>query len=269
MTTSTTQENRSAENHNAAGVATNGSVPPNGNSPAPRRRARLRSVRSIIVVIALLAAVAVGGAYVIRERLAAGTFVSLGAAVLTVPAVPVGSASAAVVTNILVTEGSQVTAGQELARVTQSVRGPDGKPETDILHAPTDGTVASINIPVGGVASPAQPIVMLYEKAKLAFHCEASVKQLQKLRIGMTAYIIGPGLSRRIPATLDHVVPRIGKDALTTEGKIAPDAKIAVMLVPRASELSTVSTLVPGLEFEASVDTKTATDGASAINGAR
>jgi multidrug resistance efflux pump len=237
-------------------------VPPREKSRAPRRRTGLRTVARVLVVLALLAGAAAGGTYMVRERLAARAFVSLGAAVLTVPALPVGSAYAAVVTNILVTEGKEVTAGQEIARVMTAALGANLKPQAEILRAPINGTVSSVNVGVGGVARAAEPIVTLYEKAKLAFYVNVPVEKLRQLQIGMIAYIEGPGLNRRIPTTVDRVVPRVGKDAVTANGEVA------VVLVPREGEMAMVRTLIPGLIFSATADTKTAGNGTPALNGA-
>jgi hypothetical protein len=228
----------------------------------PRLTRALRAIRTFIVVVALLAGAAAGGAYVVRQRQAASAFVELGGAVLTADAVPVGSPDAGLVTDVMVTDQSHVAAGQDLAKVTLTASG-TGKQQVQVLHAPTAGTVSAVNVAVGGVAKPGEPIVTLYDEGELTFQADVAVKDLRRLRVGMTASITGPGLGRRISATLDHVVPKVGGDPLATADRLT------VVLVPAANDIATVRTLVPGLRFRTIVDTKTAADGTPAVNSAR
>jgi multidrug resistance efflux pump len=220
-------------------------------------------LRTFVVVMAILAAATAGGTYVVRQRLAANAFVDLGTAVLTAEPVPVGSANAGVITEMMVTEQSHVTAGQDLARIMLPVTGTSRQPQTEVLHAPTSGTVSAVNLAVGGVVQPGQPIITLYDEAKLTFQAQVPVKDLRELRLGMSAAIDGPGLDHRVAATLDHVVPRVGTSTLTATDRLT------VVLVPKASEVDTVRTLVPGLQFQATADTKTAVGRTPAVNSAR
>jgi multidrug resistance efflux pump len=229
----------------------------------PPRRMRLRTflrgLRTAVVALVLLAAAAAGGVYVARDRLAARAYLELGEAVLTAQPVPVGSAAAGTVESVKVSPQSQISASAELARVT--VTAPDGEPETQVLKAPIDGIVSEVDVAAGGVASPGQPVVTLYDPAKLAFHADASVEELRKLRLGMAASITAEGLDDPISARLERVVPRVGDEP-------ASDA-FTVVLVPDRSEGRTVRMLVPGLPFTAKIDTKTAAGGTPAVNTAR
>jgi multidrug efflux pump subunit AcrA (membrane-fusion protein) len=229
--------------------------------PAARPiRSRLRTLRTFVVVVALLAGAAYGGTHIAHQRLAAATFVDIGTAVLTAEAVPVGSADAGIVNEILVTEQARVTAGQELAKVTLTANGTSKQSPVQILRAPTAGTVSAINVAVGSVARAGEPVITLYDQAKLTFNAQVPVKDLRDLRLGMAAAITGPGLDRPVAAMLDHVVPRVGADPLNATDRLT------VVLVPRAGELGRVSKLVPGLQFKATVDTKTAAGATSAVN---
>jgi multidrug resistance efflux pump len=212
-----------------------------------------------VVVIVLLAAAAVGGTYITRQRLAEQAFVDLGGAILTAPAVPIGSPDAAVVAAILVTERAHVAAGQELAHITLTANPLNRQSVTQVLRAPGAGTVLAVNLAVGGVVKPGEPILTLYDPSKLAFQAEVPTKQLRQLRLGMTAHVSGPGLRHAIPATLDHVVPRVGTGAL------GAGDRLSVVLVPTESD---VSTLLPGLPFDATIDTRTAGGAVPAVNSA-
>lgn len=257
MSTPTAQDRRLEQTPGPAPTPT----PPAGPRH-PRLRPFLRVLRTAVVVVALLAAAVVGGNHVIRQRLAAQAYVDLGGAVLTAEAVSVGSPDAGVVTDMKVAEQSQVHAGQELARVMLTTAG-TGKPQFQDLRAPTAGTVAALDVPVGGVAKAGEPVVILYDQTKLTFQAQVTVNDLRKLRIGMTASVRGPGLIRPIAATLDHVVPHVGPDPLTGTDRIM------VVLVPEPAAVAAVSKLVPGLQFRATVDTRTAGGGTPAVNSAR
>lgn len=224
-----------------------------------RLRTFLRRLRTAVVVLVLLAAATAGGVYIARDRLAARGYVELGNAVLTAQPVPVGSAAAGTVESVKVAPQAQTAAGDELARVT--VTAPDGEPETKVLKAPIDGIVSEVDVATGGVATPGQPVVTLYDPAKLAFHADASVEELRKLRLGMTASISADGLDDPISARLERVVPRVGD-------KRAGEA-FTVVLTPDRGERDTVRKLVPGLPFTARIDTSTAAGGTPAVNSAR
>jgi len=229
----------------------------------PRLRRALRALRTFVVVIALLAVATTGGAYIVRERMAAKAFVDLGTAVLTAEAVPVGSPEAGVITEMLVSAQSHVTAGQDLARITLAANGTGKPPQTQTVRAPIAGTVSAVNVSPGAVARAGEPIVTLYNEGKLTFQSDVPVKELRLLRLGMAAKITGAGLPRPISATLDHVVPRVGNDSPSVTDRLI------VVLIPDKGDAATVSTLVPGLHFKATVDTKTAAGATPAVNSAR
>jgi multidrug resistance efflux pump len=219
----------------------------------------LRGLRTTVVVLVLLAAAVAGGTYVARDRLAEGEYVELGHAVLTAQPVPVGSAAAGTVASVKVRPQSQTSAGDELATVT--VTGPDGDPETKVLKAPIDGVVSEVDVETGAVATPGQPVVTLYDPAKMAFHADASVEDLRRLRLGMAARVSADGLDDPIPARLERVVPRVGDERASDE--------FTVVLTPDKGARDAVRGLVPGLPFTARIDTKTAAGGAPAVDSAR
>jgi multidrug resistance efflux pump len=243
-------------------VTAEGPAPP---APTPRTRslaAFLRVLRTFVVVAALLAGAVLGGTYIVDQRMAARTFVDLNGAVLTARPVLVGSADAGVVTQVLVAERDEVTAGQDLALVTLTATGTSPQPEVRVLRAPTAGTVSTVDVEVGGVARAGEPVVTLYDPAELTFQVQVPLTDLRRLRLGMTAYISGPGLGQRITTTLAHVVPRVGKDPLTGSDRLV------VVLTPREADVYLVRRLVPGLQFTATVDTKTAAGATPAVNSA-
>lgn len=236
---------------------------PEPASAPPRRRLRraLRVVRTGTVVLVVLAAAVAGGTYVVRERLADRTMVDAGTAVLTAEPITVGSADAAVVTTVLTRERTSVAAGAVLATITLTADG--GPDRVRELHAPAAGIVTEINVEPGQVARAGEPIITFYDPAEVVFQVDVPLETLRKLRLGMTAYVSGPGLSGRIATTLREVVPRVAAGAPVG----APD-RLTVVLLPDPAALATVRTLVPGLQFTVVVDTTTAAGETPAVNSA-
>jgi multidrug resistance efflux pump len=236
-----------------------------GPAHALPRRHRLRKallvIRTMVVVLILLAAAVVGGTYIVRQRLADRTLVDAGTAVLTAQPITVGSADAAVVTRVLTGERRSVTAGAVLATITLTADG--DAPRVQELHAPAAGIVAEINVAPGQIARAGEPIVTLYDPAKLAFQVDVPLETLRKLRLGMTAYVTGPGLPGRVATTLEQVEPKVDTGAPTA----TPD-RLTVVLRPDPAALATVRTLVPGLQFGVVVDTTTAVGRTPAVNSA-
>lgn len=249
-------------------------TPPPAGGDKRTARSRIPAVRTFLVTALLLGAAGAGGTYVVNHRLAASAFVTLDDAVLTADALPVGSTGSGVVTDVLVAEQTRVAAGQELARVRLAVDPAvtPKQPEVEILRAPVPGTVSQIDVAAGGVAGAGEPVVTLYDHAKLAFHAKATEEQLNELRLGMAAEITGPGIDRPVQTTVDHVEARIGPDPLSdaplTEDQKTEHEQLTVVLVPRTDAVDTVSALVPGLRFTADVDTDSAAGRTPAVNGA-
>jgi multidrug resistance efflux pump len=240
--------------------------PDDGTGPAPvaprhRLRKALLFIRTLIVVLVLLAAAVAGGTWIVRHRLADQAFVDAGTAVLTAEPITVGSADAAVVTRVLTAERQSVAAGAVLATFTPTADGT--APRVQELRAPAAGIVTRIDVAPGQIARAGEPIVTLYDPAKLAFDVDVPLETLRKLRLGMTAYVTGPGLSGRIATTLQQVEPKVdpGQPAGTSD-------RLTVVLRPDPAVLATVRTLVPGLQFAVIVDTTTAVGHTPAVNSA-
>ncbi|WP_220146015.1 HlyD family efflux transporter periplasmic adaptor subunit [Actinoplanes hulinensis] len=234
-------------------------------APPPKRRGRsaLRLARTSSVVLILLAAAGTGGTHIVRQRLAERNMVDAGTAVLIAQPIAVGSADAAVVTDMLATERTSVTAGAVLATITLTADGDGTTRRVQKLQAPAAGIVTKINVAPGQIARAGEPIVTLYDPAKVAFAVDVPLEKLRKFRLGMTAYMTGPGLSRRITSTLEKVEPKVdaGQQASTED-------ELTVVLRPDPAARATVRTLVPGLQFAVVVDTTTAVGSTPAVNSA-
>jgi multidrug resistance efflux pump len=235
---------------------------PPGNDPAlgtETRRLR-RSLVPALVTLLMTAGAATGGTALVRERVAGRAHMDLGRAVLAAESVDIGPTDAAVVTDIGVTAQTKVHAGQELARLRLSGVPTAGGPAVEILKAPSDATVVRVLGSLGTTLRAGEPLLTLYDPQKLTFEVVVPVEKLRKLRVGMAVSVSGPGTAEPVPTTVDSVVPRVGGDA--TSG---PDA-LTVVLHP--DNPAQVSSLVPGLPFNATVDTNTAQQGTPALGSA-
>jgi multidrug resistance efflux pump len=233
--------------------------------PPPKRRGRsaLRAARTGLVVLILLTAAGAGGTHIVRQRLAERNMVDAGTAVLIAQPIAVGSADAAVVTDMLATERTSVTAGAVLATITLTADGNGETRRVQKLQAPAAGIVTRINVAPGQIARAGEPIVTLYDPAKVAFAVDVPLEKLRKFRLGMTAYVTGPGLAGRITATLEKVEPKVDAGRQTNA-----EDELTVVLRPDPAARATVRTLVPGLQFAVVVDTTTAVGSTPAVNSA-
>jgi hypothetical protein len=111
------------------------------------------------------------------------------------------------------------------------------------------------------VIRPGDPVATLYDPRTLTFEVAVPARTLQHLRIGMVVTITGSGADKPIRARVDHVVPRVGTDA-----QASPDV-LTVVLVPEQGV--SVSRFVPGLPFEATVDTTSAAGAPAAVDTTR
>jgi len=229
--------------------------PPRPTEGPLRKTARV--TRTTVVVLALLAAAGAGGNHLVRQRLADRAFVDAGTAVLSAEPILVGSADAGVITQTMVGERDDVRSGQLLARVRLTGSG-TGTPPIQEVRAPAAGVVTEIRA-AGAVARAGEPVVTMYDPAKLTFNVTVGLETLRKLRLGMRSYVSGPGLAGRVPATLASVKAEVPGGG---------DGRITVVLRPEPAALPTVRTLVPGLQFAAVVDTNTAPGGTPAVNSA-
>lgn len=230
--------------------------PPRPKDSKLRRSARV--FRTTVVVLALLAVAGAGGNHLVRQRLADRAQVDAGTAVLAAEPIVVGSADAGVISQTMVAERDNVRSGQLLARVRLTASG--GKPTIQDVRAPTTGVVTQV-LTRGAVARAGEPVATLYDPAKLAFNVDVPLETLRMLRLGMRAYVTGPGLPARVTATLASVKAEV-------EGPAGSDGRLTVVLRPEPESLRTVRTLVPGLQFAVVVDTTTAPGGTPAVNSA-
>jgi multidrug resistance efflux pump len=205
-----------------------------------------------LAVFVIVGVAAFGGHYLIEKRHQAATSMVLESAVLGAQQIPVGVSDAATVASVQVAIGDLVRAGQTLAQLTLS--GAASPNNSAVLAAPADGVVVSIDRPAGSVVKAGEPVVTEYSSSSLSFVVPVAVDRAQRLRIGMTVSVDGPGLTNPISA-------RVGPAQASLDGQ-NPNV-VSVALIP--ARLSDVRDLVPGLAFRATVRLTEYPQGASSV----
>jgi biotin carboxyl carrier protein len=231
------------------------SEPGFGNPPpaAPRPPgATFRKWRARFIVLLLLVAAVFAVIRVTHYRTARASMVDLGTVTLTTQVVPVETPRPGQVMTVDVRAEQNVSAGTALGTIQVTTTNSEGKPVISLLtvSAPRTGIVVDDPVTVGSTLQPGQPFVKLYDPTELRFTGEIPLKDLPVLSAGMTATLTAEGLSRRIKATVQRVVPRVGDN----QTDVRP-GYLKVVLVPKSEHQ--VQGLVPGLRFTGSVDTRT------------
>ena len=206
------------------------------------------------MVVLIVGGAAFAAYGLIGWRLAGPGSATLETVVLDAPRLHIGTTGSSEVETVEVAEGDLVAAGDLLAVVLlPSVDG--APPQADSLVAPTDAVVVTVDQPAGSVVRAGEPVVTLYDPAALQFVATAPVETVTGLDVGMVAMVEGPGLPEPIPTTVRSV--RVSRDGATT-----PD-HLSVRLQPQ--DPADVSGLVPDLPFTATVDLRSAPEGAPSV----
>ena len=228
-------------------------------TPAPSRPRRStrgrRSSWTAWSMVALIVGAAVFATFeLVGWRLAGPRSATLETVVLDAPRLHIGTTESSEVEAVEVAAGDLVEAGELLAVVI--LPSVDGAPrEADSLLAPTDAVVVHVAQPPGSVVRAGEPVITLYDPDALEFVATAPVETVTSLDVGMTAMVEGSGLTEPIRATVRAV--RVSSDGSTT-----PD-HLSVRLQPE--DPADVSGLIPDLPFTATVDLRSAPNGAPSV----
>jgi multidrug efflux pump subunit AcrA (membrane-fusion protein) len=211
--------------------------------PVRRRRKGRRPWTAWLAIVLLVGAAALGGRYLVAYRTASQARMSLDSAVLSATPIPIGSPSAAVVSQVGVSAGQIVTAGQTLA-VVQSVEASSSiARQTVVLIAPSAGTILTVDHPQGSVVRPGDSVVTMYRSDQFTFVASVPVSDADRLRAGMAARVSGPGLSTPLLASVTRAQPNING--------ATPD-RVSVVLTP--GDTSATARLLPGLAYRADIE---------------
>ena len=132
------------------------------------------------------------------------------------------------ITDVLVSEGDQVTSGQDLVRLhrpaSKDPRSGQAVPARSLtLQAPTDGLIMASSAMVGAVASPrAGPLFRIIVDNEIELQVEVPSLQVPKLKPGATARITvddGPERNGRVRLVEAQIDPRsqLGKAHLSVD----------------------------------------------------
>ena len=132
------------------------------------------------------------------------------------------------VIDVLVSEGDQVTSGQDLVRLNRPASkdprtGSAVPARSETLHAPVAGLIMSSSARVGGTASPQTgPLFQIIENNEIELEVEVPSLQMPKLKPGATARIIvndGPEQNGRVRLVETEIDERthLGKARLSVD----------------------------------------------------
>jgi multidrug resistance efflux pump len=186
-------------------------------------------------------------------RVTQASRIDLTTVTLTAQPIPVETPLAGQVTAVSVIAQQRVKEGEKLGTVEITTTNSQGKPVLrDLtLTAPQAGIVIDDPVTVGSTLAPGVPFVELYDPTKLTFVTNVKLLSVPELAPGMVADLKAEGIDRTVKATLQRIVPRVGPDDTS---KVPADS-LRVVLVPASAH--EVASLVPGLRFTGTVDTRT------------
>jgi len=227
--------------------------------PAARRpkRGRLRKWRARLIVLVLLAAAVALFVRISTNRAADAAHIDLGTVTLTAQAIPVEVSQAGLVTAVSITAQQRVVARQKLGTVDVATTDSDGDPKITKVNvtAPQAGIVVDMPVTVGSTIGPGQPFVELYDPAQVTFEAKMPLEDLPDIAPSMVATLETEGIDRKVHATVQRVVPRVGSATTPDDNP----RRMTVVLVPATA--NDVQGLVPGMRFTGYVDTRTGVPG--------
>jgi multidrug resistance efflux pump len=119
-----------------------------------------------------------------------------------------------------------------------------------VLRAPRAGVVVDDPVTVGSTLQAGVGFAELYDPATLRLVTSVPLSYLSRLRSGMSAELIAPGVPGEVPAVLQRAVPRVG-----SSDQDVPKGDLELVFV--AKNPAKIAKLIPGLRFHGTVDTRT------------
>lgn len=223
-----------------------------GRPPGRDRRATFRKWRARFIVLVLIVAAVYLGLRVNQTKSGHAAQIDLGTVTLTAQAIPVETSRTGQVVTVDVRAAQRVGTGQQVGELQVITTNSQGNPVTSMvrLTAPSDGVVVDEPATVGTTVQPGVPFVELYDPAKFIFTGEIPLDDLPQIAPGMVATLQAEGLKGEVKAVVDRLVPPVG-----TGQPNVKSGHMRVVLVPQNK--NDVASLVPGLKFTGSVDTRT------------
>ena len=180
--------------------------------------------------------------------------------VLTAQAVPLAPTTPATVLHLFVDAGhlpsGVLPAGTPIARLHTAGADAEGRSDID-LSVPFDARFVSVDTLEGAVTLPGTPVATVYDPAKMYVIVTVRPRTLEQLRRGMRARLTSPVLPGSIRGTVVSAVPLLGTDQDPASSDL-----VNVRIQP---DKGRVTDLVPGIRFNAAIDTKSAPEGAQPL----
>jgi multidrug efflux pump subunit AcrA (membrane-fusion protein) len=203
--------------------------------PPPTGRIRLAAIRSWLIVLAMIAAATYAGLRITEERLAAK------------PHVP----------------SQAVQRGTPLVRLrvfdSGAARVPASRGTTTVT-SPIDGVTTAVLAREGGALERGSPVVELFDPRSAWFELAVEPDELAGLARGMDVTLTSTVASGSIGATISDIRP----PAAATTSAAGHETPLPT-LVLEPTDTAQLRSLVPGLQFEATVDTESVPEDAREI----
>ncbi len=180
--------------------------------------------------------------------------------VLTAQPVPLAPTTPATVQQLFVDAGhlpsGVLPAGTPIARLRSAAPDAFGSTKVD-LRVPFDARFVSVDTLEGAVTLPGTPVATVYDPKKMYVIVTVDPHTLEVLRRGMRARLTSPLLSGAIEGTVVSAVPLLGTDSQPADSKL-----VNVRIQPDSGR---IADLVPGIRFDAAIDTRSAPKGAQPL----
>ncbi len=180
--------------------------------------------------------------------------------VLTAQPVPLAPTTPATVERLYVDAGhlpsGVLAAGTPVARLRTPVADAWGSTSMD-LAVPFDARFVSVDTLEGAVTLPGTPVATVYDPKKMYVIVTVRPDVLDQLRRGMRAELTSPVLDHEIDGTVVAAVPLLGTDQNPSR-----EDYVNVRIQPDEDD---IRDLVPGIKFDAAIDTTSAPKGAQPL----
>ena len=231
--------------------------------PPPTGRIRLAAIRSWLIVLAMIAAATYAGLRITEERLAAEPLVPLGTATLVATSTSVRAPATSEVVAVLVDPSQGVQRGTPLVRLrvfdSGAARVPASRGTTTVT-SPIDGVTTAVLAREGGALERGSPVVELFDPRSAWFELAVEPDELAGLARGMDVTLTSTVACGSIGATISDIRP----PAAATTSAAGHETPLPTRVL-EPTDTAQLRSLVPGLQFEATVDTESVPEDAREI----
>lgn len=212
---------------------------------------RLPRLTSLLIVLAVLALCVVLAVTQISRRLSSRNDVKVSQTVLTADPIQFEAAASGSVTEVKVTKGDKVAAGQTL--IVLSYINPLGSEVPAVnaeFKAPVAGIISSVNVTTGEAVIGGAPLVSMYDPAKMYFEVPMLYKAAEDIKKDMSAVLDVPGIGE-VEGTVVGIQSDFGEAGADNVERLAK-----VVVLP--NNPSDVADAAPGIISDGKIKKSTA-----------